>query len=128
MQIDMNQRISHLWLRFFFAIVWLVNGVWSKILDGVPRHREIVARILGDDHSLALTQLIGIGEVALALWILSGIQWKWSCAAQVCAVALMNFIEFFLAPDLLMFGRFNSLIALAYISLVAWTGYRPVKP
>ncbi len=119
---------SSLPLRLFFAAVWLVNGVWCKILDEVPRHREIVARILGEDHSLALTRMIGAGEVLTALWILSGMRWKWSCAAQISAVLLMNVIEFFVVPDLLLFGRFNSLIALAYISLVAWAGCRPGKP
>lgn len=113
--------------RLIFAAVWLVNGVWCKILDGVPRHREIVARILGEEHSLLLTRMIGWGEVVMALWILSGIRWKWSCAAQIAAVAVMNVIEFILVPDLLLFGRFNSLVALAYISLVAWAGFRPGK-
>ena len=114
-------------LRLFFAAVWLVNGVWCKILDGVPRHREIVARILGEEHSMLLTRMIGVGEVMMAAWILSGIRWKWSCAAQIAAVAAMNVIEFFLVPDLLLFGRFNSLVALAYIMVVAWTGFRPGK-
>lgn len=123
----MNQPAS-LSLRLFFAAVWLVNGVWCKIIDGVPRHREIVARILGEEHSLALTRMIGAGEVVMAVWILSGIRWKWSCAAQIVAVLLMNLIEFFVVPDLLLFGRFNSIVALAYVSLVAWAEFRPVKP
>jgi hypothetical protein len=114
-------------LRIFFTAVWLVNGVWCKIMDGVPRHREIVARILGEDDSLLLTRLIGTGEVVMALWILSGIRWKWSCAAQIAAVVMMNVIEFFVVPDMLLFGRFNSLVALAYIMVVAWAGFRPDK-
>ena len=123
----MNQCPSPVF-RFLFAAVWLVNGVWCKILDGVPRHREIVARILGEDHALLLTRLIGIGEVFMAAWSLSGIRWKWSCAAQIAAVAAMNIIEFIVVPEMLLFGRFNSLVALAYISLVAWAGFRPRKP
>jgi hypothetical protein len=113
--------------RLIFAIVWLVNGIWCKILDSVPRHREIVARILGEEHSLLLTRMIGVGEVVMALWILTGIRWKWSCAAQIAAVAVMNVIEFLVVPDMLLFGRFNSLVALAYIMVVAWAGFRPGK-
>lgn len=113
--------------RILFATVWLVNGVWCKIMDGVPRHREIVARILGEEHSLFLTRMIGVGEVLMAAWILSGIRWKWSCAAQIAAVMLMNVIEFIVVPDMLLFGRFNSLAALAYIMVVAWAGFRPGK-
>jgi hypothetical protein len=108
--------------RLALGSVWLVNGVWCKLLDGVQRHREIVARILGDDHSLVLTRLIGAGEVLIAVWILTGIRWKWSCAFQIRLVATMNAIEFLLVPDLLLFGRLNSLVALAYCALVAWAG------
>jgi uncharacterized membrane protein YphA (DoxX/SURF4 family) len=109
--------------RIFFALVWLVNGLYCKVLDGVPRHREIVARILGEDHAFLLTRLIGCAEIVMAAWILSGIRRKWSAAAQIATVATMNVIEFFLAPDLLLFGKFNSLIALAYIILVTWSEY-----
>jgi hypothetical protein len=119
---------SPLIVRILFALVWLVNGVWCKILDGVPRHREIVARILGEEHSLVLTRLIGFGEVFMAAWILSGIRWKWGCAAQIAAVVMMNVIEFIVVPDMLLFGRINSLVALAYIMVVAWAGFRPGKP
>lgn len=112
--------------RVVFATVWLVNGVWCKIMDGVPRHREIVARILGEEHSLLLTRLIGVGEVVMAVWILSGIRWRWSCAVQIAAVVAMNAVELALAPDLLLFGRYNALVALAYIAVVAWAGF--VKP
>jgi DoxX-like family len=113
--------------RILFAAVWLVNGVWCKILDGVPRHREIVARILGEEHAFLFTRMIGLGEVFMAAWILSGIRWKWSCAAQIATVVVMNVIEFIVVPDLLLFGRFNSLVALAYIMVIAWTGFRPGK-
>ena len=54
---------GHPVLRLFFAAVWLVNGLWCKAMDGVPRHREIVARILGDEHAVLLTRAIGAGEM-----------------------------------------------------------------
>ena len=41
---------------------------------------------------------------------------------QMVVVAVMNVIEFFLAPDLLLFGKFNSLVALVYVGLVGWSG------
>jgi hypothetical protein len=94
----------------------------------VPRHREIVSQILGAEHSILLTRLIGLGEVVMAAWILTGVRWKWSCAAQISAVAAMNIIEFIVAPEMLLFGRLNALVALAYITLVAWAGFRPQKP
>jgi hypothetical protein len=39
----------------------------------------------------------------------------------------MNVIEFIVVPDLLLFGRFNSLVALAYIMVATWTGFRHGK-
>jgi len=105
-----------------FTAVWVANGLLCKVLDLVPRHREIVGRILGEDHALALTRAIGIGEIAMAVWILSGIQSRWSAWAQIAAVMTMNVIEFFMVPDLLLFGKINILVALAYSGWVAHTG------
>lgn len=107
-----------------FAAVWLINGLFCKVLDLVPRHRAIVARILGEDHALLLTRLIGLSEILMAIWIVSRWRWKASCVAQMAAVALMNVIEFMLAPDLLLFGRYNALIAIAYIGVIYMWGYR----
>lgn len=107
--------------RYLFAAVWVVNGLFCKALDIVPRHREIVGRILGEDDALALTRLIGVGEIGMAVWILSGIKSRWSAWAQIGAVMTMNVIEFFLVPDMLLFGRLNILVALAYCAFVART-------
>lgn len=109
-------------LRCFFASVWMVNGLICKVLDVVPRHREIVGRILGEDHAMALTRMIGIGEIGMAVWILSGIRSRWSAWAQISAVMGMNVIEYFAVPDMLLFGRFNIVVALAYSALVVCSG------
>lgn len=54
-------------LNFFIAAVWLVNGLFCKVLNLVPRHQEIVATILGQEHARLLTIAIGISEVLMAL-------------------------------------------------------------
>ncbi len=110
--------------RLFFALVWLVNGVLCKLLDWVPRHREIVARLFGEEWSLPLIRAIGAGEVLIALWILSGIWARLSAVVQIALVLTMDVIEFWLTPDLLLFGRFNALVAVAYCGLVAWCELR----
>jgi hypothetical protein len=106
-----------------FALVWFINGLLCKVLDLVPRHREIVGRILGEEHAVVLTRLIGLSEIVMAFWILSRWKWRWSATAQIIAVLTMNIIEFVLVPDLLLFGRWNACIALAYCSLVAYAGF-----
>jgi len=115
----MTSRIFSL----LFTLVWFVNGLLCKVLDLVPRHREIVGRILGEDHALALTRLIGVSEILMAVWILSQWKWRWAATAQIIAVLTMNIIEFCLVPDLLLFGRWNALVALAYAAIVAYAGF-----
>lgn len=105
-------------LIYLIALVWLVNGLVCKVFGLVPRHQQIVARILGDDYAWFLTKAIGIGEVFIVVWILSGIRSRACAVAQIALVATMNVIEFFLAPDMLLFGRFNSMIALVFIVTV----------
>ncbi len=111
--------------RGLFAAVWLVNGLWCKLLDGTPRHRAIVARILGDDLAALITHLIGLGEIALALWIVVGLHRRATAILQIALVLTMNVVEFAVAPDLLLFGRFNLLVAFAFCGLVAAVELRP---
>ncbi|MFQ3671049.1 MAG: DoxX-like family protein [Verrucomicrobiia bacterium] len=107
-------------LRLVFATVWILNGLFAKVLLLVPRHAEIVARILGSDHALLLTRLIGLGEILLAAWILSGWSPRACAALQIALIMAMNVIEQFLAPDLLLFGRWNLLWATALAACIAW--------
>jgi DoxX-like protein len=54
-------------LTFLIATVWLANGLLCKVLDFVPRHEQIVARILGNDYSRPLTILIGLSEIVMVI-------------------------------------------------------------
>lgn len=115
-------------LTVLIALVWLFNGLYCKLLNFVPRHQQIVARILGNEHAGLLTKAIGLAECILVIWILSGFYRKWAAWAQITAVATMNLIEFILVPDLLLFGRWNALIALAFIILVYCNSFILQKP
>lgn len=111
----MNRR-SHQILTL--ATVWLANGLYCKVLNQVPRHEAIVARILGEEHSRLLTILIGISEICMAVWVLSRLRPVWCGVAQMVIVGAMNVIEFVFASDLLLWGRFNALFAALFICLV----------
>ena len=100
------------------AAVWLANGFFCKVLNLVPRHQQIVARILGNEYSGLLTKAIGIAEIAMAVWILSGIKTRLNAVAQMIIIAIMNTIEFIVAPDLLLWGKFNSIFALMFICVI----------
>ncbi len=70
-------------LTYLIALVWLANGLLCKVLNLVPRHAAIVARILGPAHSGPLTRLIGLAEIGMAIWLLSGIKRRWCVLAQM---------------------------------------------
>jgi hypothetical protein len=105
-------------LTILIAAVWLINGLLCKLLNLVPRHQMIVSRILGNTYSQALTKTIGILEILMFVWIVSKIKPRWCALFQIAIVAAMNLIEFFLVPDLLLFGRMNAIIATIFIGLI----------
>jgi uncharacterized membrane protein YphA (DoxX/SURF4 family) len=105
-------------LTYCIAIVWVANGLFCKVANLVPRHEQIVARILGNDFSRTLTILIGLSEIVMAIWILAGYKTKLNAIAQITIVATMNTLEFMLVPDLLLWGKFNSLFAFIFILVV----------
>jgi hypothetical protein len=51
----MTSTKKHQTISYLIAAVWLINGLVCKVLNLVPRHREIVARILGDNHAPLFT-------------------------------------------------------------------------
>jgi len=106
------------YLKYLVAAVWIGNGLFCKVLNLVPRHQEIVARILGNTHAGAITRAIGFSEIAMAIWILSGIKPKLNAITQVVIIATMNSLEFVLAPDLLLWGRWNALFAALFCLLI----------
>lgn len=110
-------------LTYSTTTVWIANGLFCKVLNIVPRHEQIVARILGDDHSRLLTILIGLSEIIMAVWILSGYKSKLNAIAQISVVATMNTLEFILVPDLLLWGKLNSLFAFIFILVVYYNEF-----
>jgi len=117
-----NKKL-HKALTLLISVVWLANGLFCKVLNLVPRHEQIVARILGEDYSRPLTILIGLSEVVMAVWVLSKFKSKLNAITQILIVALMNTLEFILVPDLLLWGRLNSVFALLFIGLVYYNEF-----
>ena len=113
----------HKLITYFAALIWFANGLLCKVLGLVPRHEQIVARILGQEHAYVLTRAIGVGEVLLAIWILSGFRSRLCTITQIMLVGVMNVIEAFLARDLLLFGGLNAVIALAFIGIVSFNEF-----
>lgn len=113
----------HRILNYLIAIVWLVNGLLCKVLHLVPRHEQIVGSILGVEHAKLLTKTIGVGEIAMAIWIVSGIKPQLNAATQIIIIAAMNIIEFFIASDLLLWGHLNIVFALMFIVIIYYNSF-----
>ena len=105
-------------LHYLITTVWIANGLFCKVLNLVPRHQEIVARILNIDHPRFITLLIGIAEVGMAIWVLSNIRSRLNVIVQIIIILTMNTLEFFLAPDLLLWGKANAIFAFLFILLI----------
>jgi len=110
-----SQTVLKKILTITIALVWLINGLFCKVLNLVPRHQEIVSRIMGEEYSKIATIAIGVSEILMFIWILSGIRSRFCAITQIIIVATMNIIEFILVPDLLLFGRINIIFATVLI-------------
>jgi hypothetical protein len=111
-------------LNYFISTVWIVNGLFCKVFNLVPRHQEIVARILGNEHARLLTGLIGLSEIAMTVWILSGFRKRLNAIIQIVIIASMNILEFILAPDLLLWGKANIIFAFMFVLLIYYNEFR----
>lgn len=114
----MRYRKIYKILTICIATVWIMNGLFCKVLNLVPRHEQIVGLILGNDYSRVLTILIGFSEILMAFWILSNFKTRLNALVQIVIVGLMNTLEFILVPDLLLWGKLNSLFAFVFILVV----------
>ena len=110
-------------LTYFVAMVWLINGLICKVLNFVPRHQEIVSEILGVTHASMLTKAIGIAEMVMAIWVISGIKSRINAILQIVIIAMMNILEFILVPQLLLWGRLNLIFALLLIMIIYYNEF-----
>jgi hypothetical protein len=114
----MTNKTIHTLVNYCIATIWIVNGLFCKVLNFVPRHEQIVAQILQSTHSRVLTIFIGISELFMAIWILSGIKPRLNAITQIVIIAAMNTLEFILVPGLLLWGRVNAIFAFILILVI----------
>lgn len=120
----MKKEIISNWLNYLIAAVWIINGFFCKVLNLVPRHQEIVARVADSTHARLLTLLIGLAEIGMAAWIVSGYRAQLNAQVQIIVVAAMNILEFILVPDLLLWGKANIVFAFMFIIIIYYKEFR----
>jgi uncharacterized membrane protein YphA (DoxX/SURF4 family) len=106
----------HDYFRHFIATVWLLNGLYCKILGQVPRHEQIVETILGATYSHELTILIGVLEICLGIIIYLNIQAKFIAIFQIVIVMTMNLLEFAIGSRMAIMGCMESPFCLNFLS------------
>lgn len=114
-------RLSHQIRRLLgvgIASVWLFHGLYSKIFHGIPRHRQIVARVLGEGLAGPVTIAVGSLEVILGIWILSGRRRPACALVQTLAILGMNTLEILLAKDLLISAFGMVALNLMFLAIV----------
>lgn len=120
----MKKEIISKWLNYFIAAVWVINGLFCKVLNLVPRHQEIVAGVVDSAHPRLLTLLIGLAEIGMAAWIICGYRARLNAQVQIIIVAAMNILEFILVPDLLLWGKANIFFAFLFIIIIYYKEFR----
>lgn len=116
----------HIAAQIVIGSVWIFHGLYSKILNGIPRHRLIVGKILGTAHAVMFTKAIGLLELLLGLWVFTGWQPVGCAAVQTAAIVAMNSLEIFLARELLISAIGMVILNLGFLSLVwHWASFAP---
>jgi hypothetical protein len=97
---DVRSHVT--WLRIGVAVVWLLFGLLFKALGAVPRHRQIVERVVGSDRAGLVLWMVALGEISLGIWMLVGIHLRFCMIVQTALIAAMNTLELLKARDLLL--------------------------
>jgi uncharacterized membrane protein YphA (DoxX/SURF4 family)/uncharacterized protein YqjF (DUF2071 family) len=107
--------------RWLVAATWLVHGFYHKLLGGSPRHLQIVQATPGFDGSAGefVLAAVGVGEVATAVWVLSGAAPRLCAWVQTFALLSMNLVELAFARHLLLWPAALLPVNLLFLAL-AW--------
>lgn len=98
--------------------VWVFHGLYSKILNGIPRHQLIVGKVLGERIARPATKVIGCLELLLGLWVFTGVARVECAVVQTTAIVGMNTLEIILAGDLLISAIGMVLLNFGFLALI----------
>ena len=83
---------EHKLVRLSIATVWFYQGLWCKVLGGLPREEAVISSVpflAGKEVRFALITL-GLIECGLAVWVLSGKWMRQAASVQTALLAAMN--------------------------------------
>lgn len=89
----MIELVPPIWLvRIAVAAVWLYEGLWCKLLGGDPNQLAVVKAVprLGPVVGAVFLRALGVIEVAMGVWALSGFEPRTCALAQTVLLAGLN--------------------------------------
>jgi hypothetical protein len=109
-------------LRLFVAGVWLVHGVYNKLLGGSPRHLAIIQSVPGLTGAAGTRALVAVGvfEAGIAAWVLSRRAPRACAATQTLALLTMNLVELWYARPLLLWPAGLLPVNLLFLAAAWW--------
>src|SRR5262245_52844178 len=102
------------------AAVWLVHGLYNKLLGGSPRHLAIVQAVpgLGGASGARVLVAVGIAEVAIAAWMISRRAPILCALVQTLLLLSMNVVELTFARPLLLWPAGLLPVNVAFLTVV----------
>jgi DoxX-like family len=89
----MLRLLPPLWLiHVSVAAVWLYEGLWCKLLNGEPRQMQVVEAVprYGPHLGTFFLKSLGILEVGVAIWVLSGVTPIACAISQTALLVTLN--------------------------------------
>ena len=79
-------------IRASIAAVWLYEGLWCKILGRMPSQVEAVTAVprLGPRFGAPFLKALGIVEVAIAVWVMTGMAPGLCAIVQTALLVVLN--------------------------------------
>lgn len=79
-------------MRGAVAAVWLYEGLWCKVLGRAQLEAQVVAKVprFGPRFGQSFLKALGVIEVVLAAWVISGIHPGACATAEVTLLVVLN--------------------------------------
>jgi uncharacterized membrane protein YphA (DoxX/SURF4 family) len=79
-------------IRVAIALVWVYQGLWCKVLGGIPRHLDVISAVPFIGPAAGHITLIALGllESGIAVWVLWGRWMRYAAVVQTLLLAAMN--------------------------------------
>jgi hypothetical protein len=92
MSVGNDTMPDHRLIRLSIALVWLYEGLWCKVLGGLPSHAAVISSVpfIGPAGSRVVLITLGLVECGIAAWVSSGQRMRQAAIVQTVLLVAMN--------------------------------------